>query len=104
MTKGKEAAVGFFVLLGLLCVAYLTVKLGRMELTGANGYTIYDRFSSVMGLRPGGDIMIHGLGPEGRALSKQRRDWTAGCIAVTDAEAEDIYAMVQPGVPIFVYP
>ena len=59
---------------------------------------------AMMGLRPGGDIMIHGLGPEGRALSKQRRDWTAGCIAVTDAEIEEIFAMVQPGVPIFVYP
>ena len=60
--------------------------------------------AAMMGLRPGGDIMIHGLGPEGRALSKQRRDWTAGCIAVTDAEIEEIFAMVQPGVPIFVYP
>ena len=61
MTKGKEAAVGFFVLLGLLCVAYLTVKLGRMELTGANGYTIYARFSSVMGLRPGAEVEIAGV-------------------------------------------
>ncbi|CAM3089580.1 L,D-transpeptidase catalytic domain [Paracoccus aminovorans] len=60
--------------------------------------------AAMMGLRPGGDIMIHGLGPEGRALVKQRRDWTAGCIAVTDEEIEEIFAMLQPGVPIFVYP
>lgn len=60
--------------------------------------------AAMMGLRPGGDIMIHGLGPEGRTLAKQRRDWTAGCIAVTDEEIEEIFAMLQPGVPVFVYP
>ena len=60
--------------------------------------------AAMMGLRPGGDIMIHGLGPEGRTLVKQRRDWTAGCIAVTDEEIEEIFAMLQPGVPVFVYP
>lgn len=52
----------------------------------------------------GSDIFIHGLGPEGRVLSKQRRDWTAGCIAVTDEEAEDIYAMVRDGTPIVIAP
>lgn len=56
----------------------------------------------IAGLSPGGDIMIHGLGPTGRALN--RRDWTAGCIAVTDEEMEEIYAMLRPGVPIFIYP
>jgi murein L,D-transpeptidase YafK len=58
--------------------------------------------AAMMGLRPGGDIMIHGLGPEGRALN--RPDWTAGCIAVTDQEIEEIFAMVRPGTPIFLYP
>lgn len=56
----------------------------------------------IAGHRPGGDIMIHGLGPDGRALN--RPDWTAGCIAVTDEEMEDIFAMLRPGVPIFIYP
>ncbi|WP_347268052.1 L,D-transpeptidase family protein [Paracoccus sp. (in: a-proteobacteria)] len=54
------------------------------------------------GLRPGGDIMIHGLGPEGRALN--RPDWTAGCIAVNDREIEEIFALLKPGVPVFIYP
>ncbi|MFT4012434.1 MAG: L,D-transpeptidase family protein [Paracoccus sp. (in: a-proteobacteria)] len=57
-----------------------------------------------MGLRPGGDIMIHGLGPEGQRLAQQRRDWTAGCIAVRDDEIEEIFAMLSPGVPVFIYP
>ncbi len=58
--------------------------------------------AAALGLRPGGDIFIHGLGPEGRALNKA--DWTAGCIAVNDEEIEEIFAMLQPGVPIFIYP
>ncbi|WP_134678582.1 L,D-transpeptidase family protein [Paracoccus ravus] len=58
--------------------------------------------AAMMGLRPGGDIMIHGLGPEGRALN--RPDWTAGCIAVNDEEIEEIFAMLNPGVPIFIFP
>ncbi len=56
------------------------------------------------GQSPGSDIFIHGQGPEGRVLSRQRRDWTVGCIAVTDDEAEDIYAMVRDGTPILITP
>ena len=56
------------------------------------------------GVQVGSDIFIHGQGPEGRALVKTRRDWTVGCIAVTDAEVEDIYAMVPDGTPIMIYP
>ena len=36
--------------------------------------------------------------------SKVKQDWTAGCIAVTDAEVEDIYAMVPDGTPILITP
>ncbi|MTH34939.1 L,D-transpeptidase family protein [Paracoccus limosus] len=61
-------------------------------------------FALAQGQQPGGDIFIHGQGPEGRALSKQHRDWTAGCIAVTDDQVEDIYAMVPDGTPILILP
>ena len=54
------------------------------------------------GVQVGSDIFIHGQGPEGRVATK--RDWTVGCIAVTDAEVEDIYAMVPDGTPIMIYP
>lgn len=57
-----------------------------------------------MGRSAGSDIFIHGLGPEGRVLAPQKRDWTAGCIAVTDQEVEDVYAMVQDGTPIIITP
>ena len=51
-----------------------------------------------LGVEPGGDIFIHGQ-PNGlrKALN---RDWTSGCIAVTDEEMRQIYAMVRTGTPI----
>jgi len=51
------------------------------------------------GVSPGGDIMIHGLGPDFRDLGVEhyRQDWTAGCIAVTDAEIEEIWRLVPDG-------
>lgn len=55
-----------------------------------------------MGKSPGGDIFIHG-GPKLRK-NKGKRDWTAGCIAVTDKQIEQIYAMVQDGTPILIKP
>lgn len=57
----KETWVGLFVLLGLICVAYLTVKLGKMELTGGSGYTVNAVFSDVSGLRSGAAVEISGV-------------------------------------------
>lgn len=51
------------------------------------------------GENPGGDIFIHGEGDKGR-----KGDWTAGCIAVTNKQMEDIYAMVKDGTPILIMP
>lgn len=59
-----------------------------------------------LGVPPGGQIMIHGLpngmgrlGPLHRAV-----DWTAGCIAVTDAEIEEIWHAVPDGTPVEIDP
>jgi len=59
-------------------------------------------FAASQGKSPGGDIFIHGY-PE-RFKKAPVPDWTAGCIAVKDREIEDIYAMVQDGTLITVYP
>lgn len=53
-----------------------------------------------LGVNPGGDVMIHG-GPT-RAADRGKRDWTAGCIAVSDAEMEEIWSMVPTGIPIVI--
>lgn len=50
-----------------------------------------------LGKSPGGDIFIHG---KSNPLKKGSNDWTWGCIAVTNREIEDVYAMIQNGTPI----
>jgi len=47
------------------------------------------------GVEPGGDIFIHGGPRPGR--DRGGPDWTAGCIAVTNREVEEVYAMVRMG-------
>jgi murein L,D-transpeptidase YafK len=54
-------------------------------------------FARAHGKSPGGDIFIHG---EPSLLGFLKPDWTAGCIAVTNREMEDVYAMVRTGTPI----
>ncbi len=61
MALSKEAAVGFFVMIGFICLAYLTIKLGKMELFNSNGYTVFAIFSSVSGLKTGAEIDIAGV-------------------------------------------
>ncbi|SFO95973.1 L,D-transpeptidase family protein [Tranquillimonas alkanivorans] len=58
--------------------------------------------AQALGFSPGGDIFIHGRGPSYERGSP--RDWTWGCIAVTDDEIEEIYAMVKDGTPISIHP
>ncbi len=56
-----ETLVGVFVFIGLVCVAYLTIKLGKMELFGDNYYTIYARFQSVAGLKKDSSVEMAGV-------------------------------------------
>ena len=60
--------------------------------------------AQALGRQPGGDIFIHGRGPEGNRFAQTNRDWTAGCIAVKDEEIEEVYAMLRPGIPIVINP
>jgi murein L,D-transpeptidase YafK len=57
-------------------------------------------FAEAEGKPPGGDIFIHGS--PNNPISQ--RDWTAGCVAVTDREMEKIYSMIEPGTPIHILP
>lgn len=57
--------------------------------------------AAALGQSPGGDIFIHGGPVPG---GRSGRDWTDGCIAVTNAEMEEIYAMVRDGTPIAIRP
>lgn len=58
-----------------------------------------------VGRKPGGDIFFHGRGTDGeKARRAGKADWTAGCIAVEDAEIEEIYAMLQTRTPVVINP
>lgn len=59
-------------------------------------------YAAARGREPGGDVFIHG-GPRRGIDPIGVRDWTAGCIAVTDREIEEIYAMVPDGTPIDIH-
>lgn len=65
------------------------------------------RYAKSIGKSPGGDIFIHGNQDLKYRLKRDWRnafekDWTAGCIAVTDAEMTEIYSMIGLGTPIFI--
>jgi phospholipid/cholesterol/gamma-HCH transport system substrate-binding protein len=56
-----ETAAGIFVLIGLVCVGYMTVKLGKVKLLEHDSYPLYARFSSVSGLRTGNPVEMLGI-------------------------------------------
>jgi murein L,D-transpeptidase YafK len=59
-----------------------------------------------MGARPGGAIMIHGLAKPFAYLGPLHRqtDWTDGCVAVTNAEIEEIWKLVPVGTRVEIRP
>jgi murein L,D-transpeptidase YafK len=62
--------------------------------------------SAKQGRTPGGDIMIHGLPDRFASVGALHRqqDWTEGCVAVTNAEIEEIWQAVPDGTPILILP
>ena len=64
-----ELTVGIFVLLGLACLAYLAINLGKMEIYG-EGYQIFAVFDNVSGLKTGATVEVAGV-PVGQVNSIQ---------------------------------
>lgn len=62
MEKAKlEIMVGFFVLIGILCLGYLSIKLGKLELVGGDVYEVDAQFNSASGLKAGSTVEIAGV-------------------------------------------
>jgi len=62
MEKAKlELVVGIFVLVGIACLAYLSIKLGKLELIGGDVYEVEAQFNTATGLKPGASIEIAGV-------------------------------------------
>jgi len=46
-----DTYVGIFILIGIACIGYLTIKLGKMEWIGQNQYSVFANFDSITGLK-----------------------------------------------------
>ena len=59
-----------------------------------------------LGVSPGGDVEIHGLGTKFGWIGAAhlQMDWTDGCIAVTNEEIDEIYPLVAVGTPVEIKP
>jgi phospholipid/cholesterol/gamma-HCH transport system substrate-binding protein len=56
-----ETAVGLFVLVGICCLAWLSIKLGKLEIVGGNYVPVHAEFASVSGLKKGVSVEIAGV-------------------------------------------
>ena len=95
----KETAVGIFVIIGLVCVAYLTLQLGDLELFGADVYRVNAEFTSVAGLRVGANVEIAGV-PVGKvgAITLNQENAMAHVVLDIDKNiklSDDVIASVK---------
>ena len=56
-----ELVVGIFVLVGVLCLGYMSVKLAKKEIFNDNGYELYAIFTDAGGLKNGSSVSIAGM-------------------------------------------
>ncbi len=56
-----ELCVGLFMILGILCLGYLSIKLGKLEVLGSQGYEVEAIFSNGGGIKSGSSVVIAGV-------------------------------------------
>ncbi|MBM4295160.1 MAG: outer membrane lipid asymmetry maintenance protein MlaD [Deltaproteobacteria bacterium] len=83
-----ELGVGIFVLVGLACLAYLAVHLGKMEVLGG-GYRVVADFDNISGLKPGASVEVAGV-EVGRVES----------IQIADSDRARLVLRMNPGVQL----
>lgn len=62
--KGRldlELTVGVFMLIGILCLGYLSIKLGKIEVWDKPGYEVFAIFNDIGGLRSGSPVVVAGV-------------------------------------------
>ena len=90
MKRGNlELAVGVFVLLGLACLAYLAVHLGKLEIFGG-GYRVMADFDNISGLKPGAAVEVAGV-EVGRVDS----------IRLTSGDRAKLVLKMAPGIKLY---
>ncbi len=71
-----EMTAGIFVVLGLLCLGYLSVRMGVVDMHGAETYEVRATFSQIGGLRSGASVVIAGV-RVGQVETVQLKDYAA---------------------------
>jgi phospholipid/cholesterol/gamma-HCH transport system substrate-binding protein len=71
-----ELAVGFFLLVGIIALAYISVKLGKLEVLGKPGYTVFAEFDNDGGIKTGASVEIAGV-PIGKVNTIRLADYQA---------------------------
>jgi phospholipid/cholesterol/gamma-HCH transport system substrate-binding protein len=56
-----ELAVGLFMIIGILCLGYISIKFGKMEILGEEGYDVEAVFANSGGLKNGSSVVIAGV-------------------------------------------
>ncbi len=74
--SGVEIAVGLFLVVGILCLGYLSIRLGKLELVGGDDVPVTAEFSTVAGLKQGANVEIAGV-EVGKVDSIDIRDYKA---------------------------
>jgi len=95
-----ELTVGIFMLIGILCLGYLSIKLGKMELLGGDYYRVAAQFDSVSGLKQGARIEVAGVevgAVERIALAKESSDRAEVTLKIKDGVSipDDVIASVR---------
>ena len=92
-----ELSVGIFLLAGILCLGYLSIKLAKMEVIGSSGYELVAQFADIGGLKEGSSVVIAGV-DVGRVKSIAMIDYEAKVVLLlpNDIEVqEDAIAAVK---------
>lgn len=71
-----ELTVGIFMIVGILCLGYLSIKLGKLEVLGSQGYEVEAIFSNGGGIKPGSSVVIAGV-EVGRVKQVSLHDYQA---------------------------
>ena len=92
-----ELSVGIFILAGILCLGYLSIRLAKMEILGGEGYEIHAIFSDIGGLKEGASVVIAGV-TVGRVRAITMEDYEAKVVLSFPKEVklqEDAIASIK---------
>ncbi len=82
-----ETGVGIFLIVGLVCLGYLSVSLGDVNLFGTDQYSVTAQFANISGLKEGASVEIAGV-TIGKVSKIQLEDYEALVELLIDKDIE----------------